>query len=109
MGWTVFFGSGPLVAVTLSVLGLLITLLSVVYRVVGRLDGLEREISNHIASQIKELKQDNRELKQDNKELKEDNRQLKEDNRQLKEEVKIATKRIEDKLDQLINKISASA
>lgn len=50
----------------------------------AKLEPLEKEVTNHIPTQIRELKEDNRELK---KELKEDNKELKEDIKKILEKL----------------------
>lgn len=99
MSWKEFFKSGPLVAITLSVFSLLITLLSVVYRLEGRLDGLERDITNHIPSQINKLEKD---LKENIKRAED---KLKEDIKRVEDKLKEGIKGVEDKIDRLIDRL----
>lgn len=100
MEWKDFLQSGPLVAMSIAVMGLLIALLSVVYRIEGRMDGLEREISNHITTYIRELKEDGQKRDQNIDDLKDDGQERDRKIDGLKEDMR----RIEDKLDRLIEK-----
>lgn len=114
MTWADLFQSGPLVVITVFVLGLLIKLLSTVYHLMARLEGLETTVSNHIPTQINEIKahvnKSEADIKAQINKLEIDiktqiNRleiDLRERIKKVEEQGHIERIRIEDKLDHLI-------